>query len=779
MRLFSKETVIAHHHFNTDGLQDLNSAVMWLASIYSSSCWYRCMIGLACAVTGGVLSSGLLFTRSDELVFSCLYPAVALGALFGGLLSGLIALLASAILAYVYFVPARDGLASAELFIFIASSIVISVACEILHKACLTMLNYEKRRADIETLARISLEESPPTDQIGKWDFNCETQTCDDIGNTRKMMGLMPNMPLSLFTHLDIIRAEDRSKTQKAFMAALEPDGPGIYEAEYRIIRPVDGAERWITSRGQAYFNNGTPVHVIGVSTDITEKKRTERITKEKAQLALQLETIALALPGALYAFREDAEGKSNCPYAAPHTMEILGLDPCDLALDASEIYKRVHPDDYPEFRSSFYKSKHELTLWGNCFRFHHPQKGMIWLETQAAPVLEPDGSTIWHGYVQDVTLRKQAEANLAESEERLRAVIDGAGDAIISINDTGIIQSVNTTCIQMFQYSADELLGQNIHILMTEPDRMRHDYYLQNFASHRKNPVRFNRELQGQRKDGSVFPLDLSVSEARYDHKRLFVGFIRDLSELNKIKAHVERLQTERMTAMGGMAAALSHEINQPLSAAAAYVQTAQLLFDMPADKRPEDAHDILGLAADQILRAGRIVSHLRKFILLGEPDKIFYSLHELIRHIHVVMNDYILNENITMAYKLTAPDDRVLIDPVQINQVLMNLIRNAIEAMKDALNRELIIATAPCEAGMIQIDVIDHGDGLNKDTEANLFVPFTTTKSDGMGLGLSISRAIIEAHHGKIWTGHNPEGGTIFSFTLPLASTGGTDEH
>ena len=159
MRLFSKETVIAHHHFNTDGLQDLNSAVMWLASIYSSSCWYRCMIGLACAVTGGVLSSGLLFTRSDELVFSCLYPAVALGALFGGLLSGLIALLASAILAYVYFVPARDGLASAELFIFIASSIVISVACEILHKACLTMLNYEKRRADIEALKKAH----PPT----------------------------------------------------------------------------------------------------------------------------------------------------------------------------------------------------------------------------------------------------------------------------------------------------------------------------------------------------------------------------------------------------------------------------------------------------------------------------------------------------------------------------------------------------------------------------------------------------------------------------------------
>ena len=142
------------------------------------------------------------------------------------------------------------------------------------------------------------------------------------------------------------------------------------------------------------------------------------------------------------------------------------------------------------------------------------------------------------------------------------------------------------------------------------------------------------------------------------------------------------------------------------------------------------------------------------------------------------MVINDYILNENIQMIYRLTATDDRVLIDPVQINQVLMNLIRNAIQAMKDALNRELIISTVSPEAGMIQIDVIDHGDGLNKETEANLFVPFTTTKSDGMGLGLSISRAIIEAHHGKIWTHHNSEGGTIFSFTLPLASTGETND-
>ena len=419
------------------------------------------------------------------------------------------------------------------------------------------------------------------------------------------------------------------------------------------------------------------------------------------------------------------------------------------------------------------------MTVWTDCFRFYHPKKGMIWLETQAAPVKEADGSVIWHGYVQDVTLRKQAETRLAESEERFRAVIEGAGDAIISINEVGVIQSANLSGIKMFQYSEAELVGQNVQILMTEPDKNRHDYYLQNFASQRKKPVRFTREFIGQRKDGSVFPLELSVSEARYDSTRLIVGFIRDLTELRKVKAHVEKLQTERLTAMGGMAAGLSHEINQPWSAAAAYLQTAQLLLDMPPEQRPDDARGMLGLAADQVVRAGRIVSQLRKFIVLGEPDKIFYSLHELLHQIDELMSDYAQRAHIDLIFKLNAPDDRVLIDPVQINQVLMNLIRNAIQAMKDSIKRELIVETNINAEAMLQVDVIDYGDGLNKETEANLFVPFTTTKADGMGLGLSISRSIIEAHHGTIWTSPNPAGGTVFSFTLPLACKGEADVH
>eukprot|EP01037_Dinobryon_pediforme_P017328 gene17326-17519_t len=697
----------------------------WLASIYASACWYRCLIGIIFAAIASFISFGLQFVWADGLEYSLFYPAVMLSALLGGFASGAMAFIVSAIAVLLLFSPFYDGLAGIELGIFLTSSFVLSLAAEALHRMCVQMRNKEARRANIERLVNESFGHEFASDRIGMWELNFSKNIIQDIGNTRKILGFSDKTPLRPNYISQIILPEDREKILINWYAAHEPSGTGLFEAVYRIQRPNDGEIRWIAARGQAYFKSGKPEHMIGIHRDITESKHAEALHSEKARLDSQLESIAFALPGAIYSYRLESDGKATFPYAAPHANEILGLDAADLAKDASLIFDRVHPDDFTNFRSTFLKSKREGTLWGGSFRFYHPKKGLIWLESQATPVREADGSILWHGYVQDVTQRKQSEANLAESEERLRAVIDGAGDAIISIDDFGTMLSVNPSGAKMFQYADGELIGQNVRVLMPEQDRNRHSERLKLVtADNGVHFTSFNRELQGLRKDGSLFPVELSVSLAKYDHQHLFVGFVRDLTELRKIEAHVARLQTERLTAMGGMAAGLAHELNQPLSAAAAYLQSAQLLLDMPEDMRTENISEMIRFCTDQMIRAGRIVSHLRKFIVLGEPDKIFYHIHELLRQIAELMASYAQHADIGIVLKLDAKLDRVLIDPVQINQVVMNLIRNAIQAMSTSAHRILIVSTELHASNLIQINIIDHGSGISKDVEASLHI-------------------------------------------------------
>eukprot|EP01037_Dinobryon_pediforme_P006202 gene6202-6270_t len=712
----------------------------WLASLYTSACWRRCAIGLIFGSIATGISLALHSVWQDGLEYSLFYPAVMLSALLGGFVSGAMAFVASAIVVHFLFLPFYDGLAGIELGIFLTSSFIVSLVAEALHRMCIQMRNKESRRANIERLVNESFGHRFSSDHIGMWELSFSRNIFEDIENTKRLLGFSERTPLSPNYVSQIILPEDRSRIMDIWQAAQNPAGKGIFEAIYRIQRPNDGERRWIAARGQVYFKNGKPDRMIGMHRDITEVKHAEALLNEKARLDSQLERIAFALPGAIYSYRLDRNGKSSCPYAAPHTKEIIGLDPAELTRDASQIFYRVHPDDFANFRSTFLKSKHEGILWSGSFRFYHPKKGLIWLESHAAPVREADGGILWHGYVHDVTQRKQSESDLAESEERLRAVINGAGDGIISIDDFGTMLSVNPAGAKMFQYANGELVGQNVRVLMPEQDRSRHSEKLKMAtATGNTNFVNFNREMQGLRKDGTLFPVELSVSLAKYDHQHLFVGFVRDLTELRKVEAHVAKLQTERLTAMGGMAAGLAHEINQPLSAAAAYLQSAQLLLEMPEEARPENISNMLRLCTDQMIRAGRIVSHLRQFIVLGEPDKIFYHMHELLRQIVELMRTYAQSMEVDINLDLKADVDRVLIDPVQINQVAMNLIRNAIQAMNGSTQRLLIVSTALRTPHLIQINVIDRGSGISKDVEESLFVPFMTSKLEGMGLGAS----------------------------------------
>jgi two-component system sensor kinase FixL len=351
-------------------------------------------------------------------------------------------------------------------------------------------------------------------------------------------------------------------------------------------------------------------------------------------------------------------------------------------------------------------------------------------------------------------------------------AAVEAAVDGIVIIDEGGEIQSLNPAAAKLFGYDVAELVGQNVSLLMPEPHRNKHDSYLRRYRrTGRAKIIGIGREVEGIRKDGSVFPMYLGVSAVPTGNKPFFVGVIHDLSERRRIEARVQKLHADRLGAIGGMAAAVAHEVNQPLSASAAYLRAARRLLAQSPELRSAKIEDVLDAASEQIMRAGRIINNLREFVARGEPDKTLNRLHELIRNVLELMIANVKEEDVRVVLRLNAENDRVLVDPIQIKQVLVNLMRNALEAMHGCERRELTVSTISVEKDLIRTDISDTGAGLPEEIN-NLFEPFSGQKSKGMGIGLSISRSIIDAHYGRLWADANPEGGAIFSFTLPLAA-------
>jgi two-component system sensor kinase FixL len=361
----------------------------------------------------------------------------------------------------------------------------------------------------------------------------------------------------------------------------------------------------------------------------------------------------------------------------------------------------------------------------------------------------------------------------IASESALLRSVLETVPDAMVVIDQRGIVQYFSTTAERLFGYTADEVRGQNVKMLMPPPYRDQHDSYLQRYqTTGERRIIGIGRVVVGQRKDGSTFPMELSVGEAA--GTRLFTGFVRDLTERQYAERRLHELQdgllhVSRLRSMGQMAAALAHELNQPLTATANYVRAASRLLDAP-EPNLDRIRQAMRHAAEQTMRSGEIIRRLRAFVARGEvsrqPEPIAQLVEEACALALVGIQDRGIKVHISVAPDM--PDASV--DRVQIQQVLLNLMRNAMEAMEGSDTRELELHTA-VRNGDLLISVTDTGGGIPPEIEARLFQPFITTKSDGMGIGLSVCRTIIEAHGGRIWVERNAPQGSIFRFTLPTS--------
>ncbi len=360
-----------------------------------------------------------------------------------------------------------------------------------------------------------------------------------------------------------------------------------------------------------------------------------------------------------------------------------------------------------------------------------------------------------------------------ARESALLRSILETVPDAMVVIDHRGIVQSFSRAAERLFGYSPAEVCGQNVRMLMPSPYREQHDGYLERYlATGERRIIGIGRVVVGLRKDGSTFPMELTVGEVNQNGRTLFTGFVRDLTERQQTDRRLQELQdgllhVSRLRSMGQMAAALAHELNQPLTATSNYVRAALRLLEAPQPDLPR-VRQAIDLAARQTLRSGEIIRRLRAFVARGEVARRPESVAKLIEEASALALVGAKEHGIKVLITIDPDLPSAVVDRVQVQQVLLNLIRNAVEAMEGQPLRELSVGTV-VENGVVEVSVADTGSGISPEIEARLFQPFVTTKINGMGIGLSVCRTIVEAHGGRLWVEPNAGGGSIFRFTLP----------
>ncbi|MEQ9450639.1 MAG: PAS domain S-box protein [Pseudomonadales bacterium] len=362
---------------------------------------------------------------------------------------------------------------------------------------------------------------------------------------------------------------------------------------------------------------------------------------------------------------------------------------------------------------------------------------------------------------------------------ENAAAVLDAVVDAIVTINARGIILSLNTATQQLFGYAAHELVGQPVEMLMPEPYKSEHQGYVARYLEHgHPGIIGVGRELTAQRRDGSIFPIYLAVSEipgAEY-----FVGIIRDLSAQKAAEQALaeqkERVaQVGRLASMGEMTASIAHEINQPLTAIAMYAQACLRLLAKP-DHDAEKLMSALEKLNAQSIRAGDVIERIQRFVQNSSGDLARSDLVPMLRDLRNLAAGDARLHGIDLKLELSADLPQVYCDPIKIQQVALNLVRNAVDAMFEIECRHgnRITVQAAHEQGGVMVSVIDSGPGVAKDYEDKMFTPFHTTKRDGMGMGLAICRSIVEENGGHLNYRNNSDHGATFFFWLPVGDQG-----
>jgi two-component system sensor kinase FixL len=369
-------------------------------------------------------------------------------------------------------------------------------------------------------------------------------------------------------------------------------------------------------------------------------------------------------------------------------------------------------------------------------------------------------------------------------SGAQLASVLDTAVDGIIVIDENARMLMFNKACERMFGYQAAEVLGQNVAILTPPEHAAVHDSYIDNYkqTGHRKI-IGIGREVRAKRKDGAFFPIDLSVGEAITPEGRQFIGILRDLTARKESERRMDELQADlirltRISALDEMGAALAHELNQPLTAVILYLQAVERELRKAQDKgHSEDADGrrfaIIKKAQQEAQRAGSIIQRIRQLVEKRAPERRPIDLNAIVAD--AIDLTAIGQDRVVRIVRDFHPDvPTIEADQVQLQQVVVNLVRNAFEAIRGREGAEIVVSTSIDDRHVL-LSIEDNGPGIPADKVDDLFQAFKTGKRSGMGLGLAISRTIVQSHGGELLL--NPGGngrGARFVVRLPFSPSG-----
>jgi PAS domain S-box-containing protein len=386
-----------------------------------------------------------------------------------------------------------------------------------------------------------------------------------------------------------------------------------------------------------------------------------------------------------------------------------------------------------------------------------------------------------------EIADRKHAEEDLRSIEEKHRVIVEAANDAVVSMDERGAILLANPATRRIFGYDLVEIVGKPMTMLMPEMMRKLHENGFKRYLATGKRHLNWQGvEVTAQRKDGQEFPVEVSFGELKSDGHKVFTGFIRDISERkqaeDQLRASERNLQmtqaelarVSRLTTMGELAASIAHEVNQPLTAV---INNASACLRLLANNNlgPEVLRRALeGIIADGT-RASTVLARIRAFIKKEPAEKSELDINEVIQEVLALAGRELYENQVLPDHQLKTDLPSVLADRVQLQQVLLNLIMNGIEAMAAVTDRPRLLGVQSRidESGDVLVAVSDSGTGFGLELD-RVFNPFFTTKANGMGMGLSISRSLVETHGGRLWAAPNSPHGAVFSLTLP--ATGGS---
>src|SRR5881392_1924169 len=611
-----------------------------------------------------------------------------------------------------------------------------------------------------ESEARMSL--AAEAANLGVWLWNIQDDELWVTEQWRRLFGFAESDLVSFDRVLQVVHPEDRERTKQIVQHMFEGGG-GEYENEYRITRP-DGSTRWMAGYGSVELDErGKPAFARGVSRDITKRKIAEEELRESEA---RFRMVADSAPVLIWMSGPD----KLCTFFNKGWLDFTGRT-MEQELGKGWI-EGVHADDLD----------HCLEVYGNSFNARQPftmeyrlrrnDGEYRWLLDNGTPRFASNGAFL--GYIGScigITERKLAE-------EKFRLVIDAAPNAMIMVDSAGVISFANAPAATVFGYSLSELIGRHIETLIPERFRDRHAGYRKGFLSQPSSrAMGAGRDLFGRRKDGSEFPVEVGLNPIHTTEGLFVLASVIDITarkqaELEHERQNIELVRVGRVAVMGELAASLAHEVNNPIGAIVANASAGERLLAAGKIGTEEMAELLADIVADG-RRAGEIVQGIRTMVRKGKARRSLVQINDTIDSLLRIVHAEAVERDVTVTAEIDSDGGRVLADRVQLLQVFLNLTLNAFEAMSamrpDA--RRLVIHAGSNGNGEIVVSVRDSGSGFPEGMVEQLFEPFFSTKAEGTGMGLAISRSIIEAHDGTLSGENCDNGGACFIVRLPEA--------